>query len=219
MLFRSVPYTCKRNGKDVKVQGYFGPVSAVSYAVEEQGRKTLHVHMTLWIDEFKDVQSKFFFGGLVAKKKAEAMIKRYAEHVGSTSLFPEDSKDQIKAFDHDCKVPKSKRKPPMTLNDQHLRNMRNKRWYKESGGTFAMCPHCQHTWTYEDLMVDYLEKYENIQCQVTSPSSDDADAFKSATFKEHHPLKRPESTMRIRLSLLLMRHDSPKRGRSYQLLE
>ena len=65
----NVPYTCKRNGKDVRVQGYFGPVSAVSYAVEEQGRKTLHVHMTLWIDEFKDVQSKFFFGGLVAKKR------------------------------------------------------------------------------------------------------------------------------------------------------
>ena len=163
----------KKTNKDERVKGYFGDVEAMSYAVEEQGRKTLHVHMTLWINTFKDIQWKYFFGNDGQKRAAESRIKKYAEHVGSTELFPLDSKDHTRVFEHECSEPRLSRKPPDTLSRQDLRAMRNKRRYKESGGIFAICPHpkCKKTWTYEDLMLDFLNKCDFMKvCHPTSTS-------------------------------------------------
>ena len=157
----------KKVGKnEVRVKGYFGDVFALSFAIEEQGRKTLHVHMTLWIEGFKQLQSQYFFGNKSEKKNAKEVICAYSEHVASTALFPEDGRKTVKAFDHVCSVEKKKRKPPVVVNDQALRHLRNRRAHKETGGVVCICDHCNKQWTYENMMIDFL-KSEGI-CQVVN---------------------------------------------------
>ena len=51
-----------RSDESFKEGGFFGIVDGPSHAIEEQGRKTLHVHMTLWIRGHQDLQRQVFFG-------------------------------------------------------------------------------------------------------------------------------------------------------------
>jgi hypothetical protein len=37
--------------------GIFGKVNAVSMAIQEQGRRTLHAHILLWVEELKEMRS------------------------------------------------------------------------------------------------------------------------------------------------------------------
>ena len=165
-----IGWDCKKNGpkmrkvgkNDVRVKGFFGDVYALSYAIEEQGRKTLHVHMTLWIEGFKELQSQYFFGNKGQKKMAEKVIKAYSEHVASTALFPEERREAVAAFDHDCTVSKGKRKAPTVVNEQNLRHLRNRRAYKETGGVVSVCEHCQKQWTHENMIIDFPRNSEKI---------------------------------------------------------
>ena len=150
---------CKKVKKEkVRVKGYFGDVHALSFAVEEQGRKTLHVHMTLWIDGFKTVQSDYFFGNATKKKEAKAKLIKCTEHISSTSMFPDDDKKALKIFDHNCEVPLIHRQPPRVIGDDKLRILRNRKGYKDLKGVFANCPHsnCNKDWTYENMLIDYV---------------------------------------------------------------
>ena len=169
---RNKPMYKKVGKEEVRVKGYFGDVFAMSFAVEEQGRKTLHVHMTLWIEGFKRLQDMYFFAGKTKKNKAKHEIQHYTEHVGSTSFFPDNDKQAIKAFDHTCTVPLNKRKAPVTVDDQGLRNLRNKRGYKDSNGIFASCRHCPKNWTYEGMIIDYLENMEGLCQKTTKPNNE-----------------------------------------------
>ena len=148
-------------------EGFFGHPNAVSYAVEEQGRKTLHVHMTLWIRGYKDLQKAYFFGKDKKKRDAKAALREYSEHVASTKLFPTDTNSILKAFNHDCtETCYSKRGVPVVTDEQSLRNLRHRYGHKDSKGVFATCPHCYKQWTYEDLVSMYLLQTEGF-CQRT----------------------------------------------------
>ena len=68
-------------------EGFFGHPDAASHAVEEQGRKALHVHMTLWIGGHKDLQKACFFGKDKKKRDAKATLRQHSEHVASKSYF------------------------------------------------------------------------------------------------------------------------------------
>lgn len=55
--------------------GYYGTPYAYSLAVEEQGRKPLHGHMTIWIKGYKEVQKDYFIGKKKEKQTAERDLK------------------------------------------------------------------------------------------------------------------------------------------------
>ena len=79
----------------------------------------------------------------------------------------------MEAFDHECTVPiydvnwSILRGPPIVPSLQHLRNLRHKHGYKETNGLFAECPHCQHSWTYEEMVDCYVRKVGGINDIVT----------------------------------------------------
>jgi hypothetical protein len=151
------------NDRPTESPGYYGECYAFSDAIEEQGRKTLHSHMTLWIRGYKKVQKDVFFAKGPKKKTAERILGRYADHVSSTALFPTTPSLIRSAFDHECLLCKSQRRVPLVIPDQGLRNLRHKNGYKRSNGVFANCPDCTKTWTYEELVAEYLSNSEGMK--------------------------------------------------------
>ena len=143
----------------------FGIPHALSFAVEEQGRKTLHTHMTFYTKGYKDPQNDFFFKTGRQKLNASRTLRRHHEHVASTRLFPERKLDALKAFDHECTVDTIRQRSlPLVVGDQQLRNLRNKQGHKDTQGHFATCPHCLKKWTHEDLVASYVIQ-DNAFCQ------------------------------------------------------
>ena len=154
-------------GESTKV-GLFGKVMAMAYAVEEQGRKTLHAHFILWIENYRSLQNDVFFGDYIVKREATRTLNKYFEHLCSTAMFPPREKLLQKAFDHSCSVAdKHNRLLPEVASDQHLRDLRHKCGYEFHDGAFATCPHCKRTWTYEELVTLLMEEGYGIKDKVT----------------------------------------------------
>ena len=153
------------NGKD----GLFGKVKAMAYAVEEQGRKTLHAHFIIWIEEYDELQKMMFFGDSVTKRDANSTAMQYFDHLASTEMLPNDKRELQKAFDHEgCSVDHHKNRDlPTVPDEQGLRDLRHKLGYEFHKGEFASCPHCEKKWTYEELMTTFLQNARNLTDTVT----------------------------------------------------
>ena len=80
-------------------QGYFGNVKALNFAIEEQGRQTLHVHMLLWIEQLDKLQEDV---AIDKSSQAKNILYAYGNHLATTRLFPTDIRDLQKLFDHEC---------------------------------------------------------------------------------------------------------------------
>jgi Helitron helicase-like domain at N-terminus len=159
--------------------GFFGEPYALLFAVEEQGRNTLHVHMIIWIKWYNMIQQNFFHGKTSYEKEvAESVLRTYHEHCTSTEFFPKTKRELVKAFDHVCDVPLRRREPPQIVTDQELRNLRNKLGFKDSKGKFAQCRHCHKSWSYEELVCMNLRQFHEITDKVsvrTNPQDSDDD--------------------------------------------
>jgi len=142
--------------------GLFGICEALTMAIEEQGRKTLHVHMTIWIKGFRDLQRSMFFGGKAAKATADTILASYHDRVVTTSLFKPCTRTLRRAFDHKCVVSLENRTLPNVVDQQSLRNLRHKHGYQVSGGRFGYCFHCNKQWTYEELLDNYVRRSGNM---------------------------------------------------------
>ena len=156
--------------------GFFGVPNGLSFAIEEQGRKTLHVHMTIWIALFKAIQRQYFFPRSNTNDRvlAEKILSKYHEHVASTKLFPQTKGELKTAFGHECLVPCRQRLLPVVIDDQGLRNLRHIQAHKDTDGVFAFCPHdrCEKTWTYEDMISDYMRHCHQIGKRAAVPVYD-----------------------------------------------
>lgn len=80
--------------------GLFGKGHAFSPSVEEQGRKTLHGHMILWIEGHRKSQKDLFFGNKNLKKNAPGEFIKFCDHCAMTELFKGSAMWCSKAFDH-----------------------------------------------------------------------------------------------------------------------
>ena len=145
------------NNKPLGVVGYFGIPYALHGAIEEQGRKTLHTHMLIWIEGYHELQEAILSGDEARKEDARKIMQNYNEHFSSTELFPNTTRGKKKAFDHDCTATQNRRKNPDVVNDQQLCALRHRKGYKETNGLFATCPDCGKTWTYEQMITSYLK--------------------------------------------------------------
>ena len=147
--------------------GLFGKCLAMSGAFEEQGRKTVHGHMTLHIEGYREMQKNLFFGEKDAKRRADKVLSRYHETLTSNKLFPTCTRDLRDMFDHDCIRQKNDQDLPEVVPEQVLRELRHKEGYNHHGGRLVYCPHCGKEWTYEDMIRDFLRKNEGIECKLT----------------------------------------------------
>ena len=88
-----------QKGCSTSKEGFFGKVKALNFAVEEQGQKTLHVHMLIWIDKLKCLQKDVVFNRNNASKN---ILIGYSNHISTTRLFPYTLQNLRKVFDHKC---------------------------------------------------------------------------------------------------------------------
>ena len=165
LLEEVIGWDTKKN-KPMEKPGLFGEPYALASALEEQGRKTLHTHLTIWIKNFQRLQKQMFFGATKEiRENAMSQLAAYHERIATTKLFDDCGKGRSqwkRAFDHDCEVEKkSQRQAPVVTSPQQLRHLRHILGYEYENGTFATCPHCDKKWTYEQLVNDYVR---NIGC-------------------------------------------------------
>ena len=157
-----VGWNCKTN-KATKKEGLFGHCFACTYAVEEQGRKSLHVHILIWTQElrvrFEKLKSKL----VKEREKAAGAIIRRFDNVATTELFEPTTDNKttycqlIRATEHECDANTKKRKLPVIVGEQQLRNLRHKDGFNAVRGLFATCPHCTAgQFTNEELIESYL---------------------------------------------------------------
>lgn len=159
--------------------GLFGECIAFAMAIEEQGRKTLHVHMTLWIKHYLWLQRRMFFAAREADRAHAASTLAFLHsRTATTNMFDDKGQGRnvwSQAFDHDCTVPHLRdRQAPVVTSNQQLRHLRHKLGWEYEKGKFASCPHCEKTWTYEELLNDYVRHTEDLTDKMPdSLSSED----------------------------------------------
>ena len=75
-------------GWDAKKQkgskGIFGTLDAYAVAHEEQGRKTLHGHWLIWVEDFKRLRQLLFHAD---KQKQKAAQDEYTKYIDDVMCF------------------------------------------------------------------------------------------------------------------------------------
>ena len=163
VMEEAVGWNCHDN-KTTGKSGLFGHCTACTYAVEEQGRKSLHVHILIWTEDLRKQFVKLNSKKKKERSEAAVKIQELFDQVGSTKLFgdPEVSQDDfrdsiLRATDHKCEVNIRKRKLPDVVGEQQLRNLRHKDGFNAVRGLYVTCPHCfTGQLTNEELIESYL---------------------------------------------------------------
>jgi len=150
-------------------KGLFGECYGALFAIEEQGRKTLHAHILAWIKNLTKLMKKLEENDVnrTDSRQVEEEIAELYDEVASTELIPicnNINKLKLKkALDHKCKgqPQMKKRKLPDVVELQQLRNLRHIDCKKSVQGLlFASCPHCissEGQFTNERLVESYLK--------------------------------------------------------------
>jgi len=143
--------------------GAFGELLGWTLATEEQGRKTLHGHMLLFVKNWKDVLKT-----LQTRQKDDREFQQtsksaldFYRSICSASLFNDFASvdgvlNKQSVFHHECsrerRRPKAMRYTCEPVADQILREMRHKQLCHEHGGHIATCLKCKHRFTINDVV-------------------------------------------------------------------
>jgi hypothetical protein len=141
--------------------GAFGKIDAFSGAVEEQGRKTLHCHMLIYIKDLSklieaiqrsELNEK---GDLVGKRNRDnkRILLAYIDNVMSTRLHPSPQDCNI-SYKHNCGTRGCP--PPQPVSNEILRANRHKRGCVEMNGAITYCPKCLLKHNSEDHVLKRL---------------------------------------------------------------
>jgi hypothetical protein len=144
-----------KNGPTEK-EGLFGICKAVSGVIEEQGRTTLHTHFSVWVEKVQNALYNLHHSNEYIQQQSKRILSKTLMSISTTALFPREINTLKEIFNHDgCTVvDKLERKIPKVVDDQKLRMLRHKH---ATSNTFASCPHCVKSWTYEQTVEDLLK--------------------------------------------------------------
>ena len=143
-------------GWNNQLGGFFGKPKAYFHSVEEQARKTLHVHMLLWINNLPYVKDDLPYSmddvltqGSTSKLANICRLKKYVDKVQSCSLIG----DKFETHRHKC----VKRYGKLVVkSNQALRFLRHKEGCRTERCAMAYCPNCEKQWTSDELAICYL---------------------------------------------------------------
>ena len=121
-------------GDNKKKEGIFGKLLAYGLAVEEQGRKTLHAHILVYIQGWNETLKRLQSSNKAVRDKAIEEVIKFVDGCVSTALVP-DSTNDIQCFN--CKQQYLTFVPP-----QDLRYLRHKVGTKVHQGILASCNNC-----------------------------------------------------------------------------
>ena len=143
--------------------GLFGELQAWTIATEEQGRKTLHGHMLLFVKDWNTVLAR-----LHRKQKECATFAvtvrssvNFYKWISSATLFSDfvpvhGSMSQQSVFHHKCsRSPRNAQAMRYTCKEvpeQTLREMRHKQLCHHHNGHIATCPKCERDFRINDVV-------------------------------------------------------------------
>ena len=128
-------------------------------AVEEQARKTLHVHILLWLKDLP-YNREDIFKSIKLKRECMKSIIEYSNKISSTSLLG----NKILKIEHRCfeRNNTSQVRPreiePKIKDDQRLRNLRHREGCRQECGAIAQCHVCEKQWTSEELGYELIRR-------------------------------------------------------------
>ena len=160
------------NTKSEKI-GLFGKVLAWCIATEEQGRKSLHGHILLFMKDWATVLDALHRRNneveeILSYTEAARVSKRFYKNACSANLFADFSAPngvmcRQPVFHHDpCRKRRRPEEVRFTVNpveDQTLRQMRHKRLCREHQGHIANCPKCKRRFTVKDIVENALNHH------------------------------------------------------------
>ena len=133
-------------------EGLFGSTEAFTQATEEQGRKTLHGHFLVWIENWNELLHRVMGReGTVGDQRQDLMLlRKYVQHVSSATIFEDFEptgvlKETPPFFHESCR---SKRMEGVSrfsveaVPDSQLNEMRKADKCHEYKGHIATCPNC-----------------------------------------------------------------------------
>jgi Helitron helicase-like domain at N-terminus len=146
-------------------KGIFGKVDALTMSVEEQGRRTLHAHILIWVNELNVVRNDLYSGHEDLARLAYHHIIEKIDMLCSTKLVFNDKQichgynNTLKViFPHTCiNANDSKQSYPIAVSDQQLRNLRCNRPY--SNVAYQCSNNCNTEWTSNEFVTLYLQNY------------------------------------------------------------
>ncbi|KAG7361846.1 helitron helicase-like protein [Nitzschia inconspicua] len=138
--------------------GLFGDLDAWSFAVEEQGRKTLHAHFLLWVKGYNEL-----IEGLSTPEGQEEYVKKvskYVDRVMSTRLHGFNPRSVPNACNNDCTSVGQGIEGYLKCTTQDLRQLRTKHGetsFREK--KLVWCPTCNVKVSSEDQTFKRLKRY------------------------------------------------------------
>jgi len=133
--------------------GIFGEVLGWSDTTEEQGRKTLHSHILLFIALFDRLITMLWSTSEEVRRKAKDELTKYIAQTMSSSyeIVDEYYTHEKKGKEHEelnslCRI------IPKVVPDQTLRNMRHERICHMLKGVIAKCDGCNKSFTSKELI-------------------------------------------------------------------
>ena len=141
--------------------GIFGKILGFSDTSEEQGRKTLHSHVLLFIALFDRLISLLWSDSENVRKLAKEELIRYMSKAMSSSyeLVEEDFLHEKKGEKLDCSI-STCQIVPSVVHNQVLRNMRHQRYCHILKGFVGKCDGCGQNFTSSNLIWNAVKNWK-----------------------------------------------------------
>jgi Helitron helicase-like domain at N-terminus/PIF1-like helicase len=145
------------------IPSIFGKIDALSVSVEEQGRRTLHAHLLLWVGELNRTRNKMYSCTEHTMREAAKIIINKVDDLCSSKMFfngdivPRRATTLNRTFPHVCSQNDYQQQHyPTSVPDQQLRNLRCRQPHSK---TAFVCETCQSQWTSTGMVTSYLKNY------------------------------------------------------------
>ena len=146
------------------IGGIFGKVDALTMSVEEQGRRTLHAHILIWVSTVNKDRSDLYSIFRRKRRKAFRVLINSIDKLCSTKFIFNGNETHRReealntAFPHNCfETEQNNLSYPIVKSDQELRNLRCKRPHNETA--FKCNNMCETQWTSKQIVTSYLQNY------------------------------------------------------------
>ena len=147
-----------KDGNDPKC-GLFGDVDAYCVATEEQGRKTLHGHILLWLSDWKDLWKGLGSAQGTALSSLETRLKAFAKKIMTTRVYGTTDNATLNPCDTACQRAGSGISGMRGISVQSVRELRLESGVTEYGDkSILKCDACRKSYTSEDLAIAFCIK-------------------------------------------------------------
>ncbi len=140
----------------------FGPLDGFAIAVEEQGRKSLHAHMLIWVKDHNTIKANLHSKKRKERKNAEDYLCKQLDNIATCKFFNQyhcPSQELKRLVDHNCE--KCRNYELSVINNQELRHLRYKS--TDSDRHYIKCVTCNESYSIDNLMEKHLVKNVKIK--------------------------------------------------------